>query len=103
MRTADRDVIGELDAVLADRRRAVHDGRDVTGSYSATLLADPARATRKLMEESYELCWELGRETPDPARVRAEAADVVFHLMAALRGAAVGWDDVLAELGERRR
>ena len=60
-------------------------------------------ATRKLMEECYELCWELGRPAPDPSRVREEAADVVFHLLAALHGVGASLDDVRTQLRERRR
>nr|MBA2530192.1 phosphoribosyl-ATP diphosphatase [Euzebyales bacterium] len=72
------------------------------GSYSATLLADPELARRKIMEEAFEVCLELGRTPVQQRRVAAEAADLVFHLLAGLVGAGVGWDAVLAELEERR-
>jgi phosphoribosyl-ATP pyrophosphohydrolase len=94
--------LSELEAVLVDRR-----DNPPPGSYSATLLVDPERAARKIMEEAFELCWELGRRgsagsAPDPARVAEEAADVVFHVLAGVVGADVPWRDVLTAL-ERRR
>lgn len=72
------------------------------GSYSATLLADSEKARRKIMEEAFELCLELGREPVDAQRTASEAADLLFHTLAALVGADVGLDAVLAELEARR-
>lgn len=89
-----------IEAVLRDRLRAAP-----PGSYSATLLRDPLLAQRKIMEEAFELCLELGRGAGDGVvheRVTAEAADLLFHVLAGLVGAGVGLDAVLAEL-ERRR
>jgi len=96
-------VLGDLEAVLRDRR---HD--PPPGSYSATLLADPERAARKIMEESFELCLELARRdehgaVTDRRRVVEEAADVLFHVLAGVVGADVALDDVLDELEARRR
>ncbi len=92
-------VLAELEAVLRLRRDAPPAG----GSYSAALLADPERVQRKIMEEAFELCLELGRPVPDTRRTVEEAADVVFHVLVGLVGAGVALDDVLAELRERRR
>ena len=96
-------VLAELHDVL--RARAVD---PPPGSYSATLLADPVLASRKVMEEAYEVCLEAvgparesGAGGASP-RLASEAADLVFHLMAPLVGAGVAWDDVLAELAARR-
>ncbi|MBW3602022.1 MAG: phosphoribosyl-ATP diphosphatase [Actinobacteria bacterium] len=91
-------VLEELERVLAHRRRD-----PPPGSYSVTLMADPELAQRKIMEESFELCLELGRATADGDRVAEEAADVVFHVLAALVGAGVPLEAVLARLRERRR
>jgi phosphoribosyl-ATP pyrophosphohydrolase len=93
------DVLTELEAVLRDRLVAAP-----AGSYSATLLADPERASRKIMEEAYEVCLELTRPPAalDGERVASEAADLVFHLLAGLVGAGVGVDAVLSELARRR-
>lgn len=89
--------LSDLEAVLVDRR-----ANPPPGSYSATLLADPERAQRKIMEEAFELCLELARDEPDRSRVAEEAADVVFHVLTGLVGAGVTVDEVMAAL-ERRR
>jgi phosphoribosyl-ATP pyrophosphohydrolase len=90
------DVLHDIEAVLRDRL----DGAD-PGSYSVTLLHDPEQAQRKIMEEAFELCLELGRGG-DPQRTASEAADVIFHVLAGLVGAGVTLDAVLAELESRR-
>lgn len=94
--------LGDLEAVLRDRRAAVDAGNAPEGSYSAALFADSELVRRKIMEEAFELCLELGRETVDAERVVEEAADVVFHTLAGIVGAGVAWQDVMSEL-ERRR
>lgn len=87
----------QLESVLISRRNErPHD------SYSVTLLDDPERASRKIMEEAFEFSVEILRPRLDPERAVAEAADVVFHLLAGLVGAGIAVDDVLAELGRRR-
>lgn len=91
-------VMGELEAVLRSRLRHAPEG-----SYSARLLADPEAASRKIVEEAFEVALELVRSETDPRRVAEEAADVVFHLLVGLVGAGVGWEDVTAVLRERRR
>lgn len=91
------DVLREVEQVLRERL-ATPDA----GSYSATLLADPVKAQRKLMEEAFELCLEVAGDPIDPDRLADEAADVVFHLLAAVVGAGCSWDDVEAKLAARR-
>lgn len=93
----DTSILAELEEVLRARKADAPEG-----SYSATLLADPERATRKIMEEAYELCVELMRARNDPQRAASEAADLMFHVLAGLVGAGVGLDAVLDELGRRR-
>jgi phosphoribosyl-ATP pyrophosphohydrolase len=88
----------ELEAVLVSRRDDAP-----AGSYSATLLADTERAQRKIMEEAFELCLELGRPTVDAERTAEEAADLLFHALCGLVGAGVPLADVLAVLDRRRR
>ncbi|MGI8874982.1 MAG: phosphoribosyl-ATP diphosphatase [Egibacteraceae bacterium] len=87
----------DLEAVLADRL-AVRPA----DSYALTLLTDPERAQRKIMEEAFELCLELGREPVDVERAASEAADVLFHIVAGLVGAGVTVDAVLSQLSARR-
>lgn len=90
-------VLPELEAVLRSRL-----ADPPPGSYSATLLADPEKAARKVMEEAYELCVELLRPEPDRRRTASEAADLVFHVLTALVGAGVELESVLDELAGRR-
>ncbi len=91
------DVLREIEAVLRDRLD--HADPD---SYSATLLRDPEKVQRKIMEEAFEVCLELGRPEVDRGRAASEAADLVFHLLAGLTGAGVELDAVMAELARRR-
>lgn len=74
-----------------------------TDSYSVTLVTDPEQASRKVIEEAYEVCVELMRPTVDRTRVAEEAADLVFHLLAGLVAVDVPLTAVLAELESRRR
>ncbi len=87
-----------LEAVLRARRVSAP-----PGSYSVTLVTDPEQASRKVMEEAYEVCLELTRPDIDRDRLTAEAADLLFHLLAGLVSADVALTDVLAELDARRR
>ncbi|MDW3220502.1 MAG: phosphoribosyl-ATP diphosphatase [Acidimicrobiales bacterium] len=90
-------ILEELEAVLRDRRTA-----DPTESYTASLLADPELIQRKIMEEAFEVCLELGRRDLDPTLTAQEAADLVYHLLVGLVGADVALADVLAVLESRR-
>lgn len=91
-------VLSELEAVLQSRR-----DDPVPGSYTSSLLADPERIQRKVMEEAFELCLELGRVEQSHQRIAEETADLVYHVMVGLTGAGVSWSAVLAALEERRR
>jgi phosphoribosyl-ATP pyrophosphohydrolase len=92
-------VLDDLEAVLRTRR----DDPPAAGSYSADLLRDPERTQRKIMEEAFEVCLELGRHERRPDRIASEAADLVFHLLVGLVGADVPFSAVLDELTARRR
>ncbi len=90
--------VTELEDVLRDRRA----GRPPS-SYSAQLFDDPERIQRKIMEEAFEVCLELGRARRDPERVVSEAADLVFHLLVGLVDSEVSFEAVVDELARRRR
>ena len=92
------DPLHELEQVLISRREL-----RPQGSYSAQLFADQERLMRKVMEEAFEVCLELGRAPVNADAVAAEAADLVYHLMAGLVSVDVGLDRVLAVLAARRR
>jgi phosphoribosyl-ATP pyrophosphohydrolase len=78
-----------LEAVLRSRL-----AERPAGSYSLTLLTDPVAAQRKIMEEAFEVCLELGATPLDRRRTAEEAADLVFHVLCGLVGAGVGWSEV---------
>lgn len=90
-------ILDELEDVLRSRRAANPDE-----SYTAQLLADPTLAQRKIMEEAFEVCLELGRPTNDPRLTAEEAADLLYHLMVGLVAVDVPLRDVFAVLEGRR-
>jgi phosphoribosyl-ATP pyrophosphohydrolase/phosphoribosyl-AMP cyclohydrolase len=71
------------------------------GSYTAALLAAPARIGEKVMEEAEEVA-RAAREEPDE-RVAEEAADVLYHLTVLLRSRGLELADAEAVLDGRRR
>ncbi|MFT5201333.1 MAG: phosphoribosyl-ATP pyrophosphohydrolase [Candidatus Aldehydirespiratoraceae bacterium] len=90
-------ILDELEQVLRSRRTA-----NPEESYTAQLLADPDLAQRKIMEEAFEVCLELGRSNNDPALTAQEAADLLYHLLVGLVSVDVPLADVLAVLEERQ-
>jgi phosphoribosyl-ATP pyrophosphohydrolase len=68
-------------------------------SYTAGLVADPARAAKKLGEEAVEAV--IAAIQDDAGALKAEAADVLYHLLVVLHARGVPLQDVLDEL-ERR-
>ena len=92
------DTLHELEQTLVSRKELRPAGSD-----SAELFADHERLMRKVMEEAFEVCLELGRAPLNPDAVAAEAADLLYHLLAGLVSVDVSLDAVLAVLAERRR
>jgi len=86
-----------------DRLAATIDARagaDPEASWTAKLLArGPEKCAEKFGEEAVEAVIEAVRG--DRARLTAEAADVLYHLLVMLRSRDVSLADVMAEL-ERR-
>jgi phosphoribosyl-AMP cyclohydrolase / phosphoribosyl-ATP pyrophosphohydrolase len=68
--------------------------------YTGRLLADANLRLKKLGEEAVELALSCQRQ--DTAAVAEEAADLLYHVLVACRGAGVKLEDVLAVLEERR-
>ncbi|HRV64259.1 MAG TPA: phosphoribosyl-ATP diphosphatase [Albidovulum sp.] len=84
-----------LAATIATRK-----GADPDGSWTAKLLAKgPEKCAEKFGEEAVEAVIEAVKG--DRARLTAEAADVLYHLLVMLAAREVTLADVLAEL-ERR-
>lgn len=91
-------ILDDLAALISARRTS-----EVANSYTARLLSDPELNQRKIMEEAFEVCLELGRNDVDKTLVANEAADLVYHLMVGLAGAGVEPTAFLHILEERRR
>jgi phosphoribosyl-ATP pyrophosphohydrolase/phosphoribosyl-AMP cyclohydrolase len=97
------DAIAELDATIAARLTGAPDGpaSDDRPSYTRRLVEDRNLRLKKLGEE----CAELVVACADNDRGRAveEAADLVYHLLVALRPLGASLDDVRRTLAARRR
>jgi len=89
------DVLNRLAALIASRRLALADT-----SYTRQLLnAGPEMCARKLGEEAIEtVIAGIGN---DAAALRAEAADLLYHLLVLLESRSVALADVLAVLESR--
>lgn len=88
-------VLSELAGVVDARARERPEG-----SYTVRLLDDENLRLKKLGEEGAELVAALARgRSEDAAR---EAADLLYHLLVALRGSGVALEEVLEVLRERR-
>jgi phosphoribosyl-ATP pyrophosphohydrolase/phosphoribosyl-AMP cyclohydrolase len=85
--------LGVLDAVI-DARAAIRGA-----SYTQQLLANRNLRLKKLGEEATELVMALA--DGDSQRCAEEAADLVYHLLVALRAQGLGLDDVRATLHAR--
>jgi phosphoribosyl-AMP cyclohydrolase / phosphoribosyl-ATP pyrophosphohydrolase len=107
--TGDRSCFhrGELDptpsealAVL-ERTVAERKASPSAGSYTAELLADPARIGDKVREEADEVARAAAGESDQ--RLREEAADVLYHLTVLLASRDMTLADAFEELNARRR
>ena len=84
-----------LDAIVAARASA-----DAEASYTRSLLeGGPARCAKKLGEEGVEAALACAGGTK--VELVAEAADVLYHLLVALRVRGAPLSDVMAVLAER--
>jgi phosphoribosyl-ATP pyrophosphohydrolase/phosphoribosyl-AMP cyclohydrolase len=87
----------ELEAIIRQRLSDTPDG-----SYTARLASQGMlKVAQKLGEEGVELA--LAAAAQDQARVTAEAADLVYHLLLLLALRDLTLRDVVAELERRHR
>src|SRR3712207_9257511 len=85
----------DLARIVAERAAA-----PATESYTAKLIAGgPAKAAKKLGEEAVEAA--IAAVGGDRAGLTAEAADVLYHLLAVVKGAGIALDDLMGELQRR--
>ncbi len=95
-KSASVDFLVELEAVIRSRAAAAPQE-----SYTARLLnAGVQRVAQKFGEEAVELA--LAAASGEPEAVRAEAADVIYHLLVLLEGSGVSLAEVVDELRSRR-
>ncbi|MFV0411491.1 MAG: phosphoribosyl-ATP diphosphatase [Paracoccus sp. (in: a-proteobacteria)] len=84
-----------LDATIAARK-----GADAGSSWTAKLLAKgPEKCAEKFGEEAVEAIIEAVKN--DPHKLRAEAADVIYHLAVMLAARDLSLADVARELTRR--
>ena len=95
----DPRVIAEIWDVICER--AAHPTPE---SYTSRLLLDKKgidKVLEKVGEESTEFILAVKNGVPE--RTVEETADLLFHILVALRAAGVRLEDVLAELEHRRK
>jgi len=90
------EVLGELERTIDHRART-----RPQGSYTVTLLDDPALAGAKVQEEAEEVV-RAAREESD-RRVAEESADVLYHLAVLMRGRNLSLADAERVLDGRRQ
>lgn len=88
------EVLDRLAATIEARK-----GADPASSYTAQLLADPARAAKKLGEEAVETVIAAGQRDPDA--IAAESADLLYHWLVLLAASGVSTDAVAEKLEGR--
>ena len=94
---ADSAFLHKLEAVIRQRL-----ADSPTDSYTARLAAQGMlKVAQKLGEEGVELA--LAAAAQDRARVTAEAADLLYHLLLLLAMRELSLGDVVAELERRHR
>ncbi len=92
-----------LEAALAHLCETIESrvGADPGTSYTASLLArGPLQCAKKLGEEAVELALALAAQ--DDSDVAGEAADLLYHLMVALRSRGISLDEVAQALATRQ-
>lgn len=90
------DVLGRLDSTLTHRAK-----ERPGGSYTVRLLDDDNLRLKKLGEESAELVAALA--SGERARAVEEAADLLYHVLVALRAQGSGTGELLSALEARAR
>jgi phosphoribosyl-ATP pyrophosphohydrolase len=89
--------LDELAQTIDRRSRA-----SAEASYTRSLLdKGAAHCARKFGEEAIE--FTIAAAAQDEGAVRAEAADVLYHLLVVLRARGVGLSSVMDELGKRAK
>ena len=99
--TGDRTCFGvepELSALAALIEKRARDLPE--GSYTTKLLSDQNLRLKKIGEEATE--FVLACQSGETERVTEEAADLMYHVLVALRASGLGIEQVLERLSDRR-
>ncbi len=91
------EALAVLERTIAERKAAA----EPADSYTAELLAEPARIAAKLREEADEAARAAAGEADE--RLREEAADLLYHLLVLLEERGVRPEEVARVLDERHR
>ncbi|MCY1047255.1 bifunctional phosphoribosyl-AMP cyclohydrolase/phosphoribosyl-ATP diphosphatase HisIE [Corallococcus sp. bb12-1] len=94
------DALAHLDATLT-HRAGTPTGEGEKPSYTRRLLEDRNLRLKKLGEEAAELVTACA--DADPHRAVEEAADLLYHVLVAVRPLGLGLEDVKAVLANRAR
>ncbi len=90
------EALPALERTIAERRAL-----PTPGSYTAELLADPARIGAKVEEEAEEVVRAVREESDE--RVAEEAADLLYHLAVLMAARGLELADAYEVLNGRRR
>ena len=96
MDLAPAEALAALERTIAERRDS-----EPEESYTASLLADPARIGEKVEEEAEEVARAARGESDE--RVAEEAADVLYHLAVLMAARGLSLADAYEALNDRRR
>jgi phosphoribosyl-ATP pyrophosphohydrolase len=91
----DLSTLARLEALIRDRR-----GADPSTSHTAKMLGKgPLKCAEKFGEEAVEAI--IAAAADDREGLRAEAADVLYHMLVMLASRDVALSEVMAELSRR--
>jgi phosphoribosyl-ATP pyrophosphohydrolase/phosphoribosyl-AMP cyclohydrolase len=91
------DSLSELDSTIVARSQSL--GSATGKSYTQELLADRNLRLKKIGEETAELVTALADD--DKERIAEESADLLYHVLVAIRSAGLGLNDVRDVLAKR--
>jgi phosphoribosyl-AMP cyclohydrolase / phosphoribosyl-ATP pyrophosphohydrolase len=102
----DEVVYGDLEgtmAVLPVLLQVIRERKanPVEGSYTSKLFADEDKRLKKVVEEAAEVL--LAAKNHEKKEQAWEVADLIYHLMVAVEGMEIDWEDVYRKLAERRK
>ncbi len=90
------DFLETLSQLIADRK-----ANPKPGSYTNSLLANPAKAAQKVGEEATEVVVAALAQSDE--RLTEEMADLMYHSLVLLETRGIKWANVLAVLEQRHR